>query len=52
MNKNLLVVLGVIVALVLIAGGWLISGYNQVVTMDENVKTALGPGGKPVEKAL
>lgn len=40
MNKNLLVVLGVIVGLVVIAGGWMISGYNRVVTMDENVKTA------------
>lgn len=40
MNKNLLVVLGVIVALVLVVGGWLMSGYNRVVTMDENVKTA------------
>ena len=40
MNKNLLIVLGVIVALVLIVGGWMISGYNRVVTMDENVKTA------------
>jgi LemA protein len=38
--KNLLIVLGVIVALVLIVGGWVISGYNRVVTMDENVKTA------------
>ena len=40
MNKNLLIVLGVIVALVLVVGGWLMSGYNRVVTMDENVKTA------------
>jgi LemA protein len=40
MNKNLLVVLGVIIAVVVIAGGWIISGYNRVVTMDENVKTA------------
>ena len=40
MNKNLLIGLGVIVALVLIVGGWLMSGYNRVVTMDENVKTA------------
>ena len=40
MNKNLLIVLGVIIAVVVIAGGWIISGYNQVVTMDENVKTA------------
>jgi LemA protein len=40
MNKNLLVVLGVIVGLVLLVGGWMISGYNRVVTMDENVKTA------------
>jgi LemA protein len=40
MNKNLLIVLGVIVALVVIVGGWLMSGYNRVVTMDESVKTA------------
>lgn len=40
MNKNLLIVLGVIVALVLVAGSWMMSGYNRVVTMDENVKTA------------
>ncbi len=40
MNKNLLVVLGVIVAVVLVVGGWLMAGYNRVVTMDENVKTA------------
>ncbi len=40
MNKNLLVVLGVIVALVLVVGGWMISGYNRVIAMDENVKTA------------
>jgi len=40
MNKNLLVVLGVITLVVVIIGGWLISGYNRVVTMDENVKTA------------
>ncbi len=40
MNKNLLVVLGVIIAVAVIAGGWIVSGYNRVVTMDENVKTA------------
>ncbi|MFI5330819.1 MAG: LemA family protein [Desulfobaccales bacterium] len=40
MNKNLLIVLGVIVVLALMVGGWLMSGYNRVVTMDENVKTA------------
>ena len=40
MNKNLLIVLGVIIAVVVIAGGWMISGYNRVITMDESVKTA------------
>ena len=40
MNKNLLIVLGVIVALALMVGSWVMSGYNRVVTMDENVKTA------------
>ncbi len=40
MNKNLLVVLGVIALVVVIIGGWVINGYNRVVAMDENVKTA------------
>ena len=40
MNKSLLVILGVIALVVVIIGGWIVSGYNQVVTMDENVKTA------------
>jgi LemA protein len=40
MNKTLLIVLGVIIAVVVIAGGWMISGYNRVITMDESVKTA------------
>jgi LemA protein len=40
MNKNLLVVLGVIALAVVIGVGWTISGYNRVVAMDENVKTA------------
>ncbi|MEW6659110.1 MAG: LemA family protein [Thermodesulfobacteriota bacterium] len=40
MNKSLLVVLGVILGVVLIAGGWMVSGYNRVVALDENVKTA------------
>ena len=40
MNKNLIVVLGVIALVVVIVAGWSISGYNRVVTMDENVKTA------------
>ncbi len=40
MNKNLLVVLGVIVAVVVVVGGWIVSGYNRVIAMDENVKTA------------
>jgi LemA protein len=40
MNKNLLTTLGVIALAAIILGGWTISGYNRVVTMDENVKTA------------
>lgn len=40
MNKNLLVVLGVVALAVVIGVGWVISGYNRVVAMDENVKTA------------
>jgi LemA protein len=40
MNKNLLAILGVIALVVVIVAGWSISGYNRVVTMDENVKTA------------
>jgi len=37
---NVLVVLGIIAVVVVIGAGWVISGYNRVVTMDENVKTA------------
>ncbi len=37
--KSGLVVLGVIALAVLALAGWLISGYNRVITMDENVKT-------------
>jgi LemA protein len=33
------VVLGVIALAVLALAGWLISGYNRVIAMDENVKT-------------
>ncbi len=40
MNKTLLVILGVIVLVVVVGIGWVINGYNRVVTMDENVKTA------------
>jgi LemA protein len=40
MNKNLLAILGVVALLAIIIGGWCVSGYNRVVTMDENVKTA------------
>ena len=40
MNKNLLVVLGVVALAVVLGVGWVISGYNRVVAMDENVKTA------------
>ena len=40
MKKTLLVTLGVIALVVIIIGGWIVSGYNRVVTMDENVKTA------------
>lgn len=38
--KTGLIVGGVILLLVLMVGGWLISGYNKVVTMDEAVKSA------------
>ena len=40
MNKNSAGHPGRVVALVVDRGGWIISGYNRVVTMDENVKTA------------
>ena len=39
-TRNVLVVLGIIAVVVVIGAGWVISGYNRVVTMDENVKTA------------
>jgi LemA protein len=40
MNKTLLVTLGVIALVVIIIGSWIVSGYNQVVTLDESVKTS------------
>jgi len=40
MSKNLLIGLAVIVGLVVFVGGWLMSGYNRVVAMDEAVNTA------------
>ncbi len=39
-SKNTLIIAGVIVLVIIIGVGWVISGYNRVVTMDENVKTA------------
>jgi LemA protein len=39
-SKNVFVILGVIALMVVVAAGWIISGYNRVITMDENVKTA------------
>jgi LemA protein len=38
--KNVLIVLGVILLVVLIAGGWFIGGLNHVVRLDENVNSA------------
>jgi LemA protein len=38
-TRNLLVVLGIIALVVAISAGWIISGYNRVIAMDENVKT-------------
>ena len=38
--KTALIVVGAIVLIGLIMGGWLIGGYNRVVAMDENVKGA------------
>jgi LemA protein len=35
-----LIALGIIVVVILASAGWVISGYNRVVTMDENVKTS------------
>jgi len=37
-TKTILIVLGVILLLALLVGGKLISGYNNVIAMDENVK--------------
>jgi len=37
-TKIILIVLGVILLLALLVGGKLISGYNHVIAMDENVK--------------
>ena len=34
-----LITLGILVVVILASVGWVISGYNRVVTMDENVKT-------------
>ncbi|MBI5140866.1 MAG: LemA family protein [Nitrospirae bacterium] len=39
-TKTGLIVLGVILAIVLVLGGWLIGGYNSVVAMDEEVKSS------------
>lgn len=39
MNKGL-IVLGVIVVIVLIAFGWYQSGYNQMVSLDQQVKSS------------
>ncbi len=39
-TRNLFVVLGVMALVVVIGAGWIIGGYNRVVAMDENVKTA------------
>ena len=39
-KRSLLVALGIIAVVVVIGVGWIISGYNRVVAMDESVKTA------------
>jgi LemA protein len=39
-TRSLLVALGIIAVVVVIGVGWIISGYNRVVAMDESVKTA------------
>lgn len=36
--KTVLVVVGVILIVGVMAGGWLIGGYNRVIAMDENIK--------------
>ena len=38
-SRTGLIALGVILVVILAGVGWVISGYNRVVTMDENVKT-------------
>ena len=35
-NKKPLILIG-IVALIILIGGWLMSGYNDMVKLDENV---------------
>ena len=37
-TKTILIIVGVLVLLVLLVGGKLIRGYNNVIAMDENVK--------------
>ncbi len=37
-TKTILIILGVVLLLALLVGGKLISGYNKVIAMDENVK--------------
>ena len=39
MNKGLIVI-GVIVVIVFIAFGWYQSGYNQMVSLDQQVKSS------------
>jgi LemA protein len=39
-TRKVLVVFGMIAVVAVIGAGWVISGYNRVVAMDENVKTA------------
>ena len=37
-KNRTLIILGVLVVVILVVGGWVVSGYNRVVTMDEDVK--------------
>jgi LemA protein len=37
-KNRTLIILGILGVLILLAGSWVVSGYNRVVTMDEDVK--------------
>lgn len=38
MGKSVLIVVGIVVAIVVVFGGWVVGQYNKVISMDEQVK--------------